>query len=171
MAVYTSFRRAWWMLLAHLASRHLLYVFVLALVPLLSVATATTVPVPSGEYDLTIQTGLPHLEEALRYATTRTRECLHESDATRLFPLLLHRALTGCVLVPDAEDQGMRFKLQCENPEAATGSAVFDVSAGHFSAVLELKMGGKNMTVWQRVSGGRIGSCSSPGEQRLQPGN
>jgi hypothetical protein len=132
---------------------------------LLSVATAAPVPVPSGEYELTVQTGLPHLEEALRYATTRSRECLHEPVATDLFPLLLHRALTGCVLVPDAESADARFKLQCENPEAATGTAVFDIAASGFSAVLELKMGGKNMTVWQRVSGGRIGSCSGGRDQ------
>jgi len=131
----------------------------LAFAAFLSVAAAAPVPVPAGEYELTTETVLPHLEEALRYATTRSRECLRERDATRVFPLLRHQAFAGCHLVPDADD-GLRFKLQCANTEAATGSAVFDVTATYFSGALELKMGGKNMTLRQRVFGPRVDSCS-----------
>jgi hypothetical protein len=125
-------------------------------------AGATPVPVPPGDYDLTTQTILPHLEEALRYATTRTRECLREPDATRLFPLLLHPAFTGCHLAsaPDPGD-GLHFVLRCANPEAATGSALFDVGSNHLSAVLEIKMGGKNMRLSQRLSGTRSGPCTA----------
>jgi hypothetical protein len=121
---------------------------------------ATPVALPSGEYDLTLQTVLPHLEEALRYATTRTRQCLDAPDATSVFPLLRHQAFTGCSLVPGAQaSDGLRFDLQCANREAATGSAVFAVEANHVSAVLELKMGGKNMTLSQRLQGRRVGAC------------
>lgn len=127
----------------------------------LSGAGATPVAVPPGEYDLTTQTVLPHLEEALRYATTRTRRCLHEPDATNIFPLLRHQAFTGCSLVPNAQaSDGRSFNLQCTNPEAATGSAVFEVDASDVAAVLELKMGGKNMTLSQRLYGRRVGPCS-----------
>ena len=140
------------------------FLHALALAGFLSVAAAAPVPVPGGEYELTTQTVLPHLEEALRYATTRSRACLREPDATRVFPLLLHQAFAGCHLVPDAEViDTLRFKLECANPEAASGSAMFDVSAIYFSAALEIKMGGKNMTLSQRVFGPRVGSCSDPG--------
>ena len=122
---------------------------------------ATPVPLPPGEYDLTAQTVLPHLEEALRYATTRTRQCLRAPDATEMFPLLRHQAFTGCRLVPDARaDDGLHFVLRCLNPDAASGSAVFRVDAGQLSALLELKMGGKNMTLSQRLHGPRTGPCS-----------
>src|SRR4051794_2819101 len=88
----------------------------------LACAGAPPVAVPSGEYDLTTETVLPHLEEALRYATTHTRECWHEPDATSLFPLLRHQAFTGCTLVPSAAaSEGLRFSLRCTNPEAASG--------------------------------------------------
>ncbi|HET9204635.1 MAG TPA: hypothetical protein VFO28_00245 [Burkholderiaceae bacterium] len=121
---------------------------------------AAPVSIPPAEYDMTAQTVLPHLEEALRYATTRTRECLREPDATRLFPLLLHPAFAGCHLVP-AEGPGdeSRFVLRCANPEAASGTAVFDVGAHNWSAVLDLKMGAKNMTLSQRLTGTRVGLC------------
>jgi hypothetical protein len=124
-------------------------------------SAATPVAVPSGEYELTIQTVLPHLEEALRYATTRQLQCLHDPDATNIFPLLQHQAFAGCTLVPAAAaSDGLRFDLQCTNPQAATGSAVFSIDASHVSAVLDVKMGGKNMTLSQRFYGRRVGPCA-----------
>lgn len=127
----------------------------------LSGNAATPVVVSPAEYDLTIQTVLPHLEEALRYATTRTRQCLPGPDTTSIFPLLRHQAFSGCSLVPSAEvNDGLRFTLQCTNPEAASGSAGFEVGPSFVSAVLELKMGGKNMTLSQRLYGPRVGPCS-----------
>jgi hypothetical protein len=130
----------------------------------LSGTAATTVAVPAGEYDLTTQTVLPHLEEALRYATTRARQCLHEADATSIFPLLRHQAFTGCALVPRAQaSDGLHFTLHCANPEAASGSAVFEIDAGRISALLDLKMGGKNMTLSQRITGPRVGPCAEAG--------
>ena len=133
---------------------------VLLMSPFVSCVVAAPVSIPPGEYDLTAQTVLPHLEEALRYATTRTRECVREPDATRLFPLLLHPAFAGCHLAPVAsQGDELRFVLRCVNPEAASGAAVFDISASNLSAVLELKMGGKNMTLSQKLTGTRVGPC------------
>ena len=127
-------------------------------------SAAHPVALPSGEYDLTIETVLPHLEEALRYATTHTRQCLQEPEATGFFPLLRHQAFTGCSLAPDAQrDDGLRFTLHCSNPEAASGSALFDADAGSVSAVLAIKMGGKNMTLSQRIHGRRLGACPPGG--------
>ena len=130
----------------------------------LSGNAATPVAIPPGEYELTTQTVLPHLEEALRYATTRARRCLREPDATSMFPLLRHQTFAGCSLVPNTVNDGLNFTLQCTNPEAATGSAVFEVSAGYASAVLELKMGGKNLTLAQRLYGPRVGPCPESGK-------
>ena len=128
----------------------------------LSANAAGVVPLTPGEYDLTTETLLPHLEEALRYATTRTHACLHEVDATSLFPLLRHAAFAGCSLVPDVETGDIvSFTLVCNNPQAASGTATFEIGARYFSAVLDVKMGGKNMTLSQRLYGPRLGSCTS----------
>jgi hypothetical protein len=129
-----------------------------------SAAAGSPIAVPSGNYELTIETVLPHLEEALRYATEHKRQCLHEPDATGVFPLLKHQAFTGCKLGPRAQgEDGLHFTLQCLNPEAASGSAAFQVDAGTVAAVLDIKMGAKNMTVSQRIHGRRLGPCSDPG--------
>jgi hypothetical protein len=131
----------------------------------LAAAAAPPLAIPPGEYDLTTETVLPHLEEALRYATTRARQCLRAADATAVFPLLQHPAFSGCRLVPDAQagDDGLHFTLQCANPQAASGTAVFAVDASRVSAVLALKMGGKNMTLSQRLHGPRLGACPAAG--------
>lgn len=126
-------------------------------------AAASPVPLPAGEYELTAQTVLPHLEEALRYATTQTRRCLTQPDATTLFPLLQHEAFAGCRLVPVADTEPMQFLLQCKNPEAATGSATVELGPNYVSAVVQLKMGGKNMTLSQRIYGPRLGPCAVSG--------
>ena len=79
---------------------------------LASSAAASTVSVEPGLYELTAQTVMPHLEEALRYATTSSRECLGTQQAAALFPLLRHEAFAGCSLVrEDSSDAEARFSL------------------------------------------------------------
>jgi hypothetical protein len=128
---------------------------------LASSVAASVVSVEPGLYELTAQTVMPHLEEALRYATTSSRECLGTQEAAALFPLLRHEAFAGCSLVRDpSSDAEARFSLRCDNPQAATGSAHFALQPGGFHAVLHVKMGGKHMTLSQRLAAPRLGACN-----------
>ena len=135
----------------------------IALLVPLAAATAhaadafATVDMPPGRYALTTQTLLPHLEEALRYATTRDERCLDAPAPDTLFPVLKHEAFAGCTLVGTAQPNV--FGLRCRNAQAASGHARVEASATTLDAVLELKMGGKNMTLAQRVTGRRVGAC------------
>jgi hypothetical protein len=121
-------------------------------------ATDDIVP---GVYRLTAQTLLPHLEESLRYATTVSETCLGRQSADSLFPLLRHEAFAGCVLVhaAGARDAPRSFDLACRNAQAATGRATVEVSGESLVAVLQVKMGGKNMTLSQRVHGPWLRRC------------
>jgi hypothetical protein len=124
-------------------------------------ALASTVSVEPGLYELSAQTVMPHLEEALRYATTRSRQCLGTQEATALFPLLRNEAFAGCSLVrEDSTHAEAHFSLRCDNPQAATGAARFTLRPSEFQAVLHVKMGGKNMTLSQRLSAPRLGPCT-----------
>jgi Protein of unknown function (DUF3617) len=115
-----------------------------------------------GSYELTVETLLPHLEENLRYATTRQRHCLGNQEATTLFPILRLEAFTGCALSSGHSVEGrLEYALQCKNPQAATGVAHFSVSPTRIDGVLEVKMGGKSMTLSQRIAGPRLGACQS----------
>jgi hypothetical protein len=115
-----------------------------------------------GSYELTVQTLLPHLEENLRYATTRQQYCLGTQDATTLFPILRHAAFTGCALSGGQLIDGrLEYALACKNPQAASGVAHLSVSPARVDGVLEIKMGGKSMTLSQRIDGSRVGACQS----------
>jgi hypothetical protein len=115
-----------------------------------------------GTYELTVETLLPNLEENLRYATTHQRHCLGTEEVTTLFPILRHQAFAGCVLSggQTVEDR-LEYSLECSNPEAATGVAHLMVSPAGVNGVLDIKMGGKNMTLSQRITGPRLGACAS----------
>jgi hypothetical protein len=113
-----------------------------------------------GRYEILARTEMPHLEESLRYATTRERRCLRADEPASLFPILQHPSLEGCSLV-DARRHGstLRYRLACASPEVASGSAQLDEGPGRIAGVLQIKMGGKNMTFAQRVEALRQGEC------------
>jgi hypothetical protein len=111
-----------------------------------------------GAYDVTASVEMPHLEENLRYATTRQRRCLGADDFAALFPILQHPSLEGCGLAGDL--------LVCASPDVATGAVRLEHSPGRVSGVLEVKMGGKNMTFAQRVEAVRRGPCEPGMEPR-----
>lgn len=116
--------------------------------------------VQSGAYEIIVQTVMPHLEENLRYATTRERRCVSGDTLGSVFPVLQHPSFNGCRLGHISAGRGeLRAPLVCENPQVATGSAWWDVRAGRITGMLEVKMGGKNMTFTQRVAATRQGEC------------
>ncbi len=53
---------------------------------------------PAHLYEVTTETGMPHLEENLRYTTTREKACLAHQALAAAFPILEHPALHGCGL-------------------------------------------------------------------------
>ena len=118
--------------------------------------------VEPGAYEVTATIEMPHLEENLRYATTRERRCLPGDDFASFFPILQHPSLEGCRLAGE--------RLVCARPEVATGAVRLEHAPGRLSGVLEVKMGGKNMTFAQRVEAIRRGPCEAGPEspQRRQ---
>jgi hypothetical protein len=132
----------------------------MAVALLSSTVWASDETVRPGTYDITAQTVMPHLEENLRYATTRERRCLRSQDLPSVFPILRHQSFEGCEL-GDASRHGdtIRYLLVCKNPQVATGTARLDAGPGRITGLLEIKMGGKNMTFSQRVEAARQGEC------------
>lgn len=124
-------------------------------------AWASGVAILPGAYEITARIEMPHLEENLRYSTTRERHCLSGHDLTSVFPILQHESLAGCRLGDETrEGDILRYRLVCQNPQAAGGSARLDTSPGRIAGVLEVKMGGKNMTFTQRIEATRLGACA-----------
>jgi len=115
---------------------------------------------PARLYSLTIETGLPHLEENLRYATTHATLCLGERQLASAFPILRHEALAGCRLArARREGPVLSYELVCRGGAGTTGTARWLVDAAQVRGTLDIKLGAKNMTFYQRVTGQVIGEC------------
>ncbi len=123
-------------------------------------ALASSIHLNPGTYEITVETLLPNLEENLRYTNTHYRKCFGTQDVTTLFPILHLETFTCCVLVNNqALGDQLEFTLNCKNMEAATETARMSVHADSINGVINIKMGGKNMTFTQRIKGTRLGVC------------
>ncbi len=74
--------------------------------------------------EVATETGLPHLEENLRYATTHSKPCIGRAQLATAFPILQHEALRGCKLDHErSAASSVHLLLSCEagnSPAAAT---------------------------------------------------
>ena len=53
----------------------------------------------------------------------------------------------------------LKFNIACEGKNAAQAQAVYVLSPENFQERIEMKMGGKNMTMTETQRGRRIGLC------------
>jgi len=111
-------------------------------------------------YAVATETAMPHLEENLRYATTHAILCLGPAQLATAFPILRHEALKGCKLDHERKvDAAASLVLSCAARSGTTGTAHWQVDGAAIHGTLEVKLGGKNMTFYQRISGRAIGDC------------
>ena len=116
---------------------------------------------PPQLYELTTETSMPHLEENLRYANTTGRQCLALSQLTSAFPILDHPALEGCKLEHELrQPQSLSYQLVCAGGHGTTGAAVWHLDEHRIRGTLDVKLGGKNMTFFQRITAIPLGKCS-----------
>lgn len=130
---------------------------------MVAVQLAPAAPV-DNLYDLTIETGMPHLEENLRYAIRHERRCVDTRDLSALFPVLQDVSLQDCKLA-DAVlfDGGVSYTLRCGGGHGTTGQAAWHLEGNRITGTLDVKLGGKNMTFYQRITGRLVGRCGRPG--------
>jgi hypothetical protein len=116
---------------------------------------------PPRLYDVTTETGMPHLEENLRYTITHEKRCLKRQDLRTVFPILEHPALKGCQL-RDKSQSGdtVTYTLVCDGGHGTTGQAIWRLGDHQVRGTLNVKLGGKNMTLYQRVTALPLGNCS-----------
>jgi hypothetical protein len=103
-------------------------------------------------YDVSVETGMPHLEENLRYAVVRQRRCLDPGDLSRAFWMLDDVSLQDCRLERTAQSEASAsYDLRCSGGHGTTGSAHWQIGPEQLRGTLDVKLGGKNMTFYQRV--------------------
>jgi hypothetical protein len=96
----------------------------LALLVLTGASARASEATPPQMYELTTETGMPHLEENLRYTITHRRRCLARQELFGAFPVLHHSALKGCRLEGETrQDDFVSYQLVCKGRQGATGKA------------------------------------------------
>ena len=115
---------------------------------------------PARLYELITETGMPHLEENLRYATTRENRCLTGEELASAFSILKSASLADCKLRRDSRrGDADSYLLVCDGGHGTTGSASWRVGEQSIVGTLNVKLGGKNMTFFQRVTAKPLGQC------------
>jgi uncharacterized protein DUF3617 len=114
-----------------------------------------------GEYQVTTQLELPHIED-LRSALRVDSICVTAGDAGThgLVSLSHHNPLRKCPASNVLQNgDTLTFDIVCPGSDAAVGAARYTMRAQHFDGAIVVKMGGKNMTMVERQSGRRVGTC------------
>src|SRR4051794_1878007 len=113
-------------------------------------------------YAITTETSMPHLEENLRYATTREQRCLEQEELWIAFPVLQYAALKDCRLEQGSRQaDAVSYTLVCEGGHGTTGRATWQLGPTQSTGTLSVKLGGKNMTFSQRVTATLLDACTS----------
>jgi hypothetical protein len=133
---------------------------------LILVGAFAAVSIPASEttparlYEVITETGMPHLEENLRYATTRENRCLTDEELASSFPILKSASLADCKLQRKRRDAQLNiYLLVCNGGHGTTGNASWRVGEQLIVGQLDVKLGGKNMTFFQRVTAKPLGQC------------
>jgi hypothetical protein len=115
----------------------------------------------AGLYDVTVETSMPHLDENLRHTIERGQRCLKAEEVFTIFPVLRHPSLAGCKLRDERRhDNIATLTLMCKAGDATTGHASWRFATRQLAGRLDVKLGGKNMTFYQRATLERLSDCN-----------
>ena len=112
-------------------------------------------------YEMTTETGMPNLEENLRYAIVTEKRCLNTHDLSGAFWMLNDVSLQDCklVMVPEEETNATLYLLKCDGGYGTTGDARWQLGPDAIAGTLNVRLGGKNMTFYQRITAKPLGVC------------
>jgi hypothetical protein len=117
---------------------------------------------PPAAYELHTETVMPHLEENLRYADTHERRCLPHQALATAFPILSHPSLADCRLNGESRTGStVSYQLSCDGGHGTTGTATWVMGEATARGTLSVRLGGKNMTFYQRVTATLAGPCAA----------
>jgi hypothetical protein len=125
-----------------------------------AISVSASETIPARLYEVVTETGMPHLEENLRYAITRENRCLTGEDLASAFPILKSAPLADCKLRHESrQSDAVSYLLICDGGHGTTGSASWRLGERLLVGTLSVKLGGKNMTLFQRVTAKPLGQC------------
>lgn len=114
-----------------------------------------------GEYEVEMRLELPHVEDM--NAQKRVKVCITDGGTHGIAVLSENNPLARCPAsnIKQSDDE-LAFDLVCEGHNQAIAKAKFQLWPDRFAGAIDMKMGGKNMTMTERQSGRRVGDCKAP---------
>jgi hypothetical protein len=114
----------------------------------------------TGSAILAADTGALRLYESLRYATRTETRCIDVRDLSGEFWMLRDVSLQDCRLVKTSESaDAAGYVLVCNGGHGTTGTATWQLGQEAIAGTLNVRLGGKNMTFYQRITAKPIGRC------------
>ena len=111
-------------------------------------------------YEMITETGMPHLEENLRYAVRKETRCMSPRELSTAFWMLRDVSLHDCALVKATEEaDSALYSLKCTGGHGTTGTAIWQLAPDVIRGTLNVRLGGKNMTFYQRITAKHVGDC------------
>jgi hypothetical protein len=116
----------------------------------------------AGRYEVISRLELPYAESS--GVTKESSICISTGSGGPhgLTVLSENNPLAKCPASNQRQDGAqLTFDIICPGGNAATASAKYQLGPQSFEGRIEMKMGGKNMTMMEAQSGHRVGSCSA----------
>jgi hypothetical protein len=132
---------------------------VLAALAATAAAAAEPVLAP-GLYQVEVRIALPNVRE-VRASMVLTR-CIGASElqSGQAFLVLSDNPLKDCDLLDyRVTDVVATYRIACPGPNKGSAVGVFDLARSAYRGVIEMNMGGKNMTMSETQLGKRVGDC------------
>lgn len=126
-------------------------------------STADQAALQPGAYEVEVRLELPHIDDT----NTRKVETVCIASAKNqgthgLAVLSSNNPLGKCPSTNVAQDGAtLKFDIVCPGVNQARGRATYLVAPTRFQGRIEMKMGGKNMTMTEVQSGHRTGACGT----------
>ena len=126
----------------------------------LNLAAVAAEPAAPRLYEMSTETGMPHMEENLRYAVAKERRCMGTHDLSSAFWMLRDVSLQDCELVKVSQEaDAATYLLECSGGHGTTGDARWELAPERITGTLRVRLGGKNMTFYQRITARPVGDC------------
>lgn len=120
------------------------------------VAKAGEVSPPDGLYRIDVALEIPHVDTR-DYGFSETI-CLGPTSLDRLGPLG-PGPLRSCPRELHGSGSELQVSVRCEGPNTARASGSYRLTDTGFRGVVNMNMGGKNMTLVERQKAVRLGPC------------
>lgn len=113
-----------------------------------------------GAYEIEVTLELPHVIDTSTRKIERLCLGADQSQTLGLVVLSNNNPLGKCPASNvNSSSDTLSFDVACQGVNAAAGHARYQIMPEDFRGRIEMKMGGKNMTMTEVQVGHRIGSC------------